>query len=138
MVSCPITVVKTRMEYVRAAGVGGTVPQYTSTLHALRSIARVEGVAGLYRGLAPTMLSNAPFSALYYMFYTRLQVCGGRLWGGLRVDCPTRPFLHVLRVAAMGLGSQIVAAALLQLSMGALGEVGRGMGVWPMPRGAAP
>ena len=47
---------------------------YRGTLHALSSIWRHEGVRGLYAGLGPTALSQAPFSALYYMFYTRLQV----------------------------------------------------------------
>lgn len=58
----PVTLVKTRMEY----GGPGRVP-YRSTLHALTSVARAEGVAGLFRGLGPTVLTNAPFSALYYV-----------------------------------------------------------------------
>lgn len=64
----PVTLVKTRMEY------GG--PQrvsYKNTFDALATIARSEGPRGLYRGLGPTVLTNAPFSALYYMFYTRLK-----------------------------------------------------------------
>ena len=70
VVSCPITVVKTRMEY---SGVVAAVPQYKNLVHALGTIAKEEGVRGLYRGLGPTMFSNAPFSALYYLFYTRLR-----------------------------------------------------------------
>ena len=73
MVSCPITLVKTRMEYVPTSS-GSTIPMYRNTIHALGSIARAEGVRGLYRGLGPTLLANAPFSALYYSFYTRLQM----------------------------------------------------------------
>jgi solute carrier family 25 protein 38 len=73
LISCPVTVVKTRMEYVGAAGVAPILPRYRNTAHALRTIGRTEGVRGLYRGLGPTIMSNAPFSALYYMFYTRLQ-----------------------------------------------------------------
>ena len=50
------------------------------TLDALVTIARTERVQGLYRGLGPTILANAPFSALYYMFYNNMrsalsQVC---------------------------------------------------------------
>lgn len=71
MISCPVTVVKTRMELVGASDVG--VPRYNNTFHALRMIAKTEGLRGLYRGLGPTLLSNAPFSALYYLFYTRLR-----------------------------------------------------------------
>lgn len=46
------------------------------TLSALQTIARQEGVAGVFRGVVPTVLTNAPFSALYFMFYSGLQ---GRL-----------------------------------------------------------
>ncbi|EIE21162.1 mitochondrial carrier, partial [Coccomyxa subellipsoidea C-169] len=53
-VTCPFTVVKTRMEYA-----GSSV--------------QTEGLRGLFRGLGPTILTNAPFSAFYYLFYTSLQ-----------------------------------------------------------------
>ena len=51
-------------------------------MDAFRSIARQESPAGLFRGLGPTVLTNAPFSALYYMFYRQMQtrlskVCTG-------------------------------------------------------------
>ena len=78
IVSCPITVVKTRMEYTTSStvgnlGSGGGVPMYKNTFDALHTIARLEGLRGLYRGIVPTILSNTPFSAFYYLFYTRLQ-----------------------------------------------------------------
>ena len=43
------------------------------TVHALRTIAASEGASGLMRGFWPTVLSNAPFSALYYMLYSDLR-----------------------------------------------------------------
>lgn len=43
------------------------------TVHALRTIAASEGASGLMRGFWPTVLSNAPFSAIYYMLYTDLR-----------------------------------------------------------------
>ncbi|KAG2497404.1 hypothetical protein HYH03_004559 [Edaphochlamys debaryana] len=116
---CPVTVVKTRMEYVAdvgaaagpaaaaaggaaagagagaaaasraaaasaasgaaaaaagaAAGAAGAVPVYRDTGHALASILRTEGVRGLFRGVWPTVLTNAPYSGLYYMMYTRMK-----------------------------------------------------------------
>ena len=36
-------------------------------------IARQEGVRGLFRGLGPTVITNAPYSAFYYLFYTSLK-----------------------------------------------------------------
>jgi solute carrier family 25 protein 38 len=42
-------------------------------LSALSTIARTEGAGGLFRGLGLTILTNAPYSAFYYLFYTSLQ-----------------------------------------------------------------
>lgn len=66
--SCPVTVIKTRMEY---GGVGAV--KYKNTLDGLSYVMKTEGVRGLYRGLGPTVLSHAPFSALYYVVYTKMQ-----------------------------------------------------------------
>ncbi len=44
-----------------------------STWDALSTIVRAEGPRGLFRGVVPTVATNAPFSALYYMFYKNLQ-----------------------------------------------------------------
>lgn len=57
-----------------------------STLGALRTIMKAEGVAGLFGGLGPTVLSNAPFAGLYYMFYTRLQARHGLVLGGWKIE----------------------------------------------------
>eukprot|EP00884_Botryococcus_braunii_P020980 jgi/Botrbrau1/7566/Bobra.0159s0016.1 len=65
--TCPVTVVKTRMEY------GSYGVKYRGTFDALATIGRTEGLRGLFRGLVPTVLANAPFSGLYYMFYTGMQ-----------------------------------------------------------------
>ncbi|KXZ42171.1 hypothetical protein GPECTOR_191g303 [Gonium pectorale] len=56
-----------------AAAAAAGVPQYRDTFHALSTIVRTEGVRGLFRGVWPTVLTNAPYSGLYYMFYTRLK-----------------------------------------------------------------
>ena len=53
--------------------VTGRCARVQGTFSALRSIAQQEGLAGIYRGIGPTILTNAPFSALYYMFYTGLK-----------------------------------------------------------------
>jgi len=64
---CPVTLVKTRLEYGRGE------QMYRGPVMAVRQIYTAEGARGLFRGLGPTILTNAPFSGLYYMFYTQLQ-----------------------------------------------------------------
>ena len=36
-------------------------------------IAKQEGAVGFFRGLGPTIVTNAPYSAFYYLFYTSLK-----------------------------------------------------------------
>ncbi|KAI5075327.1 hypothetical protein GOP47_0009403 [Adiantum capillus-veneris] len=64
-VVCPITVLKTRMEYEAMSGV-----RYPNTMKALVLIARTEGLKGLYSGLVPTILRDAPYSGLYLLLYS--------------------------------------------------------------------
>ena len=49
----PVWLVKTRLQLQSKGGAG---TQYTGMLHALGSIARTEGLPGLYRGLTPALL----------------------------------------------------------------------------------
>uniref|UniRef100_A0A7S0V8U3 Mitochondrial carrier protein n=1 Tax=Polytomella parva TaxID=51329 RepID=A0A7S0V8U3_9CHLO len=70
---CPLTTIKTRMEFVSAPGAVGAPERYASTWQALEKIVRTEGPQALFRGMIPTIISNAPYSGLYYVFYTRLR-----------------------------------------------------------------
>lgn len=65
---CPITVVKTRMEYASVSGA-----TYTGVGQALYSIGSKEGVKGLFSGLGSTLLRDAPFSGLNLVMYTQLR-----------------------------------------------------------------
>ncbi|GBN72280.1 Mitochondrial glycine transporter [Araneus ventricosus] len=59
----PVTVLKTRYE--------SGVYAYNSLSEALCKIYRLEGRKGLFSGLVPTLLRDAPFSGIYLMFYTQ-------------------------------------------------------------------
>uniref|UniRef100_V9KVZ2 Mitochondrial glycine transporter n=1 Tax=Callorhinchus milii TaxID=7868 RepID=V9KVZ2_CALMI len=59
----PVTVVKTRYESGRYC--------YDSVLGALRNIYKLEGARALFSGVTATLLRDAPFSGIYFMFYTQ-------------------------------------------------------------------
>ena len=67
---CPVTTVKTRME---ASGEAGSRYVYRNVPQALAAIARTEGILSLWRGLTPNLAANAPFSAIHYMCYRKIQ-----------------------------------------------------------------
>jgi len=62
-VMLPIAVIKTRYE-------SGSF-QYRSVSEALTDIWRGEGVRGLFSGWSATIARDAPYSGLYYMFYSK-------------------------------------------------------------------
>ena len=62
---CPITVVKTRMEYAAMSGV-----TYSGVRNALWQVASKEGARGLFSGLGSTLARDAPFSGLNLLMYT--------------------------------------------------------------------
>jgi solute carrier family 25 2-oxodicarboxylate transporter 21 len=64
-VNCPFELVKVRMQQK------GSV--YKSTAEAARSIVANEGITGLYRGLAPQLLRNSNWDALYFMLIFTLK-----------------------------------------------------------------
>jgi hypothetical protein len=61
LVMFPLDVVKTRFQL--QVGTGG---QYTSIFQCLRSIIKEEGLAKLYRGIAPPILTEAPKRAVKF------------------------------------------------------------------------
>ncbi|KAA0170807.1 hypothetical protein FNF27_06504 [Cafeteria roenbergensis] len=65
----PVDVIKERMQVQGGRPAGAGTTYYTGTVHAITSIYRGEGLAGVYRGYWATVGSFGPFSALYFAFY---------------------------------------------------------------------
>ncbi|XP_071815146.1 mitochondrial glycine transporter B-like [Apostichopus japonicus] len=59
----PLTVIKTRFE--------STVYKYRSVTGAFKEIYIKEGYKGLFSGFSATLLRDAPFSGIYFMFYSQ-------------------------------------------------------------------
>ena len=70
---CPLDVLKTRLQ-VSTLRAGGDA--YVSTFQSLRSIVRLEGAVGLYRGLTPTVAALLPNWAVYFTAYEFLKTRG--------------------------------------------------------------
>uniref|UniRef100_A0A7S0T7P7 Solute carrier family 25 member 38 homolog n=1 Tax=Erythrolobus madagascarensis TaxID=708628 RepID=A0A7S0T7P7_9RHOD len=62
---CPLSVIKTRFEAVELAS------KYSGVFNALSKITAEEGVKGLFSGLTPMIARDAPYSAMYVLFYLR-------------------------------------------------------------------
>jgi solute carrier family 25, member 38 len=65
----PVTLVKTRLEATGSFGLSGTGNMFTVA----RDVIKVQGIRGLWTGCIPAVLSNAPFSAIYYSVYSQCQ-----------------------------------------------------------------
>jgi hypothetical protein len=82
----PVDVVKERLQIQRhvvssgtgaGAGAGSeAAPYYKSSMDAVKTIFQTEGIRGIYRGYAATLLSFGPFSALYFSFYEKVNESG--------------------------------------------------------------
>ncbi|KAJ7712450.1 mitochondrial NAD transporter [Mycena metata] len=72
--TCPLDVVKTRLQAQRAVqGHQG----YEGILDTVKSIAKHDGVRGFYRGLGPTILGYLPTWAIYFSVYDGIKTAFG-------------------------------------------------------------
>ncbi|PVU89176.1 hypothetical protein BB561_005503 [Smittium simulii] len=85
--TCPLDVVKTRMQYQAVIKNKGMVP-YTGTLDTFRRIVHEESFFALYRGLKPMLLGYLPTWAIYFTtyewmksFFSRTQVLNSEAGG---------------------------------------------------------
>jgi solute carrier family 25, member 38 len=97
----PVSLAKTRMEWAKKDG-----SPYRGTLSAVVSIARQEGVRGLFAGLVPTMIRDAPYSGIYLSVFMRAKRAvapGGSL------EALGAPFPEAVRTFVCGLLGGVVA-----------------------------
>eukprot|EP01138_Halocafeteria_seosinensis_P005252 gb/GECG01005369.1/.p1 GENE.gb/GECG01005369.1/~~gb/GECG01005369.1/.p1 ORF type:complete len:390 (+),score=31.56 gb/GECG01005369.1/:1-1170(+) len=72
----PVSVVKTRVEWGSQKythGVATSSNPYRHTIPAAIHIARTEGIRGLYAGLLPTIVRDAPYSGIYFLSFSTLK-----------------------------------------------------------------
>ena len=60
----PVTLIKTRFEFY---------PSNIGFAETLKSIWQVEGLKGLWRGAIPSILRDAPYSGVFYIFYQKFK-----------------------------------------------------------------
>ncbi|KAF3322913.1 folate transporter 1 [Carex littledalei] len=91
----PLDVIRTRFQV--SDGRGSSVPQYNNTAHAIFSIARYEGVRGLYAGFYPAVFGSTVSWGLYFFFYNRAKQRYSR-----RRDDQLSPAYHLVSAAEAG------------------------------------
>ena len=136
----PIWVVKTRLQLQsRAPGAAGKTapPPYRGFIDALTQIARAEGVAGLYKGLSPSLFLVS-HGAIQFTAYERLKriavnARAGSSSTGARADAEPSAFecawlgvASKLFASAITYPSQVVRARMQQREVGAATGAGAG------------
>ncbi|KAH7072154.1 mitochondrial carrier protein [Paraphoma chrysanthemicola] len=71
---------------------------YRSTIHAARTIAKVEGYSALFHGYKATLWRDLPFSALQFAFYEELRDRAKRFMGSNNIGLP----LEIATAASAG------------------------------------
>lgn len=94
--TCPIEVVKTHLQ--ASKGVSEVAIAAKGPFSVARNIARVEGVRGFFRGLAPTLIGILPARATFFWAYATTKGTLSQRWGD-------HPIVHVLSAAAAGVTS---------------------------------
>ena len=95
----PLTVVKTRMEFTRAGHSG----ELAAMGQALRTVWG-QGVRGMFAGLGPTILRDAPYSGLYFALYRAVTPSMAWAWGGVYGGKHAPPTSLVTFTAAFAAG----------------------------------
>src|ERR1700761_7369589 len=81
---------------------------YRSTLHALTSIVRYEGLGALFYGYKATLYRDVPFSALQFLFYEQEQKIAKAFVGSQDIGLP----LEILTGASAGCAAGVITCPL--------------------------
>uniref|UniRef100_A0A8R7Q177 Mitochondrial folate transporter/carrier n=1 Tax=Triticum urartu TaxID=4572 RepID=A0A8R7Q177_TRIUA len=92
----PLDVVRTRFQVSGGRGLSD-LPPYRNTGHAVYTIARSEGLRGLYAGFYPAVLGSTVSWGLYFFFYNRAKQRYLQ-----EKDVQLRPFDHLASAAEAG------------------------------------
>ncbi|KNC87566.1 hypothetical protein SARC_00331 [Sphaeroforma arctica JP610] len=77
--------------------------RYRNTFHAAYKIVQVEGILGLYQGLAPNILGNAMAWGSYFMGYNAVKTKLQEVTGQEQLH----PLYHMMAASTAGVGTQI-------------------------------
>jgi len=106
----PTEVLKTRLQlqgrYNNAYFHSGY--NYRSTLHAVRSIVKYEGIGALFYGYKATVYRDVPFSALQFLFYEQGQKLAKSFMGSPDIGIP----LEILTGATAGCAAGVITCPL--------------------------
>ncbi|KAJ7729660.1 mitochondrial NAD transporter [Mycena maculata] len=75
--TCPLDVIKTRLQAQRAVQGHHTYEGILGKLHTVKSIFKHDGLRGFYRGLGPTILGYLPTWAIYFAVYDGIKTTFG-------------------------------------------------------------
>ncbi|CAN8277680.1 unnamed protein product [Cochlearia groenlandica] len=93
----PLDVVRTRFQVNDGRG-GTSLHTYKNTAHAVFTIARLEGLRGLYAGFFPAVIGSTVSWGLYFFFYGRAK----QRYGRDRDNDKLSPGLHLASAAEAG------------------------------------
>ncbi|KAG2389389.1 hypothetical protein C9374_013949 [Naegleria lovaniensis] len=100
VILCPITVVKTRLEYT--ANSSGVWDTFTS-------IAKNEGIAGFFSGLIATLVRDIPNAGLNYLFYNQTRYAlTNTFFKGKEQEMETSPMITMPSGAVGGVLSSLI------------------------------
>ncbi len=100
IITCPLDVVKARLQTQHLIPAGAAEPRLRgATMASLRAIWAAEGIAGLYRGLTPTLFGYIPALGLYFPAYQYLK---GRIAAHRGTSPDSDPIVHLAAAMAAG------------------------------------